>query len=90
MPTRPLPGAVTQIYSAARCGKAADFNENVMRVGLAGGTLAYENQELTLHRSGEAAISARASWLDRCRHTRRRRTDLEYGGIVDWIAASAP
>ena len=30
----------------------ADFNDNVMRVGLAGGTLAYRNQELTLHRKG--------------------------------------
>ncbi len=32
--------------------EVADFNDNVMRVGLAGGTLAYKNQELTLHRSG--------------------------------------
>jgi PAS domain S-box-containing protein len=31
----------------------ADFNDNVMRVGLAGGTLAYEDQELTLYRSGK-------------------------------------
>ncbi|KQS63424.1 hypothetical protein ASG39_16245 [Rhizobium sp. Leaf371] len=30
----------------------ADFNDNVMRVGLAGGTLAYRDQELTLHRRG--------------------------------------
>jgi two-component sensor histidine kinase/PAS domain-containing protein len=30
----------------------AEFNDNVMRVGLAGGTLAYRNQELTLHRHG--------------------------------------
>jgi PAS domain S-box-containing protein len=30
----------------------ADFNDNVMRVGLAGGTLAYRDQELTLHRKG--------------------------------------
>ena len=29
------------------------FNDNVMQVGLAGGTLAYKDQELTLHRSGE-------------------------------------
>ncbi|HEY4090388.1 MAG TPA: response regulator [Luteibacter sp.] len=28
----------------------ADFNDNVMRVGLAGGTLAYKNQRLTLQR----------------------------------------
>jgi PAS domain S-box-containing protein len=30
----------------------ADFNDNVMRVGLAGGRLAYKDQELTLHRRG--------------------------------------
>ena len=32
--------------------EVADFNDNVMRVGLAGGTLAYKDQELTLYRSG--------------------------------------
>ena len=32
--------------------EVADFNDNVMRVGLAGGTLSYQDQELTLHRSG--------------------------------------
>ncbi|WP_458094779.1 PAS domain S-box protein [Roseomonas sp. WA12] len=32
--------------------EVADFNDNVMRVGLAGNTLAYQDQELTLHRSG--------------------------------------
>jgi len=32
--------------------EVADFNDNVMRVGLAGGTLSYRDQELTLHRSG--------------------------------------
>lgn len=30
----------------------ADFNDNVMRKGLAGKTLAYKDQELTLHRHG--------------------------------------
>lgn len=30
----------------------ADFNDNVMNVGLAGGTLSYRDQELTLHRHG--------------------------------------
>ena len=30
----------------------ADFNDNVMKVGLSGGTLAYRDQELTLHRRG--------------------------------------
>ena len=33
--------------------EVADFNDNVMKVGLAGGTLAYRDQELTLHRSGK-------------------------------------
>jgi PAS domain S-box-containing protein len=32
--------------------EVADFNDNVMRTVLAGGTLAYQNQELTLHRHG--------------------------------------
>ena len=34
--------------------EVADFNDNVMKVGLAGGTLSYRDQELTLHRSGRA------------------------------------
>lgn len=32
--------------------EVAEFNDNVMRVGLAGGTLAYKDQELTLYRHG--------------------------------------
>jgi PAS domain S-box-containing protein len=32
--------------------EVAEFNDHVMRVGLAGGTLAYRDQELTLHRNG--------------------------------------
>jgi PAS domain S-box-containing protein len=32
--------------------EVADFNDNVMRVGLAGGTLAYKDQQLTLQRHG--------------------------------------
>ena len=32
--------------------EVADFNDHVMRVGLAGGTLSYKDQELTLHRYG--------------------------------------
>ncbi len=32
--------------------EVADFNDNVMRTGLAGKTLAYRDQELTLHRKG--------------------------------------
>lgn len=31
--------------------EVADFNDNVMRVGLAGGTLRYQDQELTLYRN---------------------------------------
>ncbi|RWX77069.1 PAS domain S-box protein [Neorhizobium lilium] len=33
--------------------EVADFNDNVVKVVLAGGTLAYEDMELTLHRSGQ-------------------------------------
>jgi PAS domain S-box-containing protein len=33
--------------------EVADFNDHVMKVGLAGGTLAYKDQELTLYRTGE-------------------------------------
>jgi PAS domain S-box-containing protein len=32
--------------------EVADFNDNVMKVGLAGGTLAYRDQKLTLYRNG--------------------------------------
>ena len=32
--------------------EVADFNDNVMKVGLSGGTLAYRDQELTLYRHG--------------------------------------
>ncbi|KAA0078377.1 PAS domain-containing protein [Tardiphaga sp. P9-11] len=32
--------------------EVADFNDQVMKVGLSGDTLSYRNQELTLHRSG--------------------------------------
>jgi len=40
--------------SAVREGwpEVADFNDNVMKVGLAGGVLSYRDQELTLFRSG--------------------------------------
>jgi hypothetical protein len=34
--------------------EVADFNDNVMKVGMAGDTLSYRDQELTLHRSGAA------------------------------------
>ena len=40
--------------------EVADFNDHVMRVGLAGGTLAYRGQELTLHRNG----TAERVWMD--------------------------
>ena len=33
--------------------EVADFNDQVMKVGLSGGTLSYQSQELTLHRSGK-------------------------------------
>lgn len=32
--------------------EVAEFNDNIMKVGLAGGTLAYRDHELTLHRHG--------------------------------------
>ena len=32
--------------------EVADFNDNVMKMGLSGGTLSYRNHELTLHRKG--------------------------------------
>ena len=34
--------------------EVAEFNDHVMKVGLAGGTLAYRDQELTLYRHGQA------------------------------------
>jgi PAS domain S-box-containing protein len=46
----------------------ADFNDNVMRVGLAGGTLSYRDQELTLHRNGKPE----QVWMN-----------LDYSPIVD-------
>jgi PAS domain S-box-containing protein len=46
----------------------ADFNDNVMRVGLAGGTLAYRDQELTLQRHGRPE----PVWMD-----------LDYSPVLD-------
>lgn len=40
--------------------EVADFNDNVMKVGLAGGTLAYREQSMTLYRNGRAE----QLWLD--------------------------
>jgi len=48
--------------------EVADFNDNVMKVGLAGGTLSYQDQELTLYRSG----AAEQVWMD-----------LNYSPILD-------
>ncbi len=48
--------------------EVADFNDNVMRVGLAGGNLSYQDQELTLHRSGRPE----PVWMD-----------LDYSPVLD-------
>jgi PAS domain S-box-containing protein len=40
--------------------EVAEFNANVLRVGLAGGTLSYKDQELTLYRNGQAE----QVWMD--------------------------
>ena len=48
--------------------EVADFNDQVMRVGLAGKTLAYKDQELTLHRNGRPE----QVWMD-----------LDYSPVMD-------
>ena len=48
--------------------EVADFNDNVMRVGLAGGTLAYKDQRLTLERHGKPE----PVWMD-----------LDYSPVLD-------
>jgi PAS domain S-box-containing protein len=48
--------------------EVADFNDNVMKVGLAGGTLAYRDFELVLSRHG----SPESAWLD-----------LDYSPLLD-------
>jgi PAS domain S-box-containing protein len=48
--------------------EVADFNDHVLKVGLAGNTLAYKDQELTLHRSGKPE----QVWMN-----------LDYSPIVD-------
>ncbi|BBK30386.1 PAS domain S-box-containing protein [Stella humosa] len=48
--------------------EVADFNDNVMKVGLAGGTLAYRDQELVLDRDGAPA----PAWMN-----------LDYSPILD-------
>jgi PAS domain S-box-containing protein len=54
--------------------EVADFNDNVMKVGLAGGTLSYQDQELTLHRSGKPE----QVWMD-----------LNYSPVLDESGAPA-
>ncbi len=48
--------------------EVAAFNDNVMKVGLAGGTLHYRDQELTLHRNG----MPEQVWMD-----------LDYSPVLD-------
>ncbi|WP_415837142.1 PAS domain S-box protein [Sphingomonas sp. IC4-52] len=48
--------------------EVADFNDHVMKVGLAGGTLRYRDQELTLYRNGVAE----PVWMD-----------LDYSPVLD-------
>ena len=48
--------------------EVADFNDHVMRVGLAGGTLRYQDQELTLYRHGRPE----QVWMD-----------LDYSPVLD-------
>ncbi|WP_245640886.1 ATP-binding protein [Sphingomonas taxi] len=48
--------------------EVADFNDNVMKVGLAGGTLHYHDQELTLYRHGRPE----QVWMD-----------LDYSPVLD-------
>lgn len=48
--------------------EVADFNDNVMKVGLTGGTLRYRDQELTLHRHGRPE----QVWMD-----------LDYSPVID-------
>ena len=54
--------------------EVADFNDNVMKVGLNGGTLAYKDQELTLYRSG----APEQVWMD-----------LDYWPVLDESGAPA-
>jgi PAS domain S-box-containing protein len=48
--------------------EVADFNDNVMRVGLAGGTLAYKDRELVLNRTGKPE----KGWMN-----------LDYSPVID-------
>ena len=48
--------------------EVADFNDHVMKVGLAGGTLSFKDQELVLHRHGKPE----PAWMD-----------LDYSPVLD-------
>ena len=48
--------------------EVADFNDNVMKVGLGGGTLSYREQQLTLNRRGKPE----PAWMD-----------LDYSPVID-------
>jgi PAS domain S-box-containing protein len=48
--------------------EVADFNDNVMKVVLAGGTLSYQDQKLTLHRDGRDG----PAWMN-----------LDYSAVID-------
>ena len=52
---RSPPPANARRQGARGLGEVADFNDNVVKVGLSGGTLAYKDQELTLYGYGVAA-----------------------------------
>lgn len=54
--------------------EVAEFNDHVMRVGLAGGTLRYQDQELTLDRYGRPE----QVWMD-----------LDYSPVLDEVGESA-
>lgn len=54
--------------------EVASFNDHVMKVGLAGGTLHYRDQELTLHRNGQPE----QVWMD-----------LDYSPVLDDRGAPA-
>jgi PAS domain S-box-containing protein len=54
------PGLLGQKVLSGGWPEVAEFNANVLKVGLAGGTLAYRDHELTLCRSGKAE----QVWMD--------------------------
>lgn len=54
--------------------EVADFNDNVMKVGLAGDTLHYRDQELTLYRNGQPE----QVWMD-----------LDYSPVIDEAGEAA-